>query len=73
MACISELAYVKFNPIFKDSTKDYIIKKVSELAGDGKVNSLNVLIETIGYDADKKAEKLKENASFLNLELIQTF
>lgn len=73
MACISELAYVKFNPIFKDSTKDYFIKKVSELVDENKIKSLNSLISIVGYDAEKEKEKLKENVEFLKLKLIKTF
>ncbi len=73
MACISELAYVKFNPIFKNSTKDYFIKKVSELVDENKIKSLNSLIKIVGYDAEKEKKKLKENVEFLKLKLINTF
>jgi len=73
MACISELAYVKFNPLFRDTTKDYFIKKVSELVSENKINSLNSLIKIVGYDAKKEEKKLKENVEFLKLKLIKTF
>lgn len=73
MACISELAYVKFNPLFKDSTKDYLLKKIVELSGDSKIESLNALINLVGYDAKKEEAKLEENAEFLRLKLIKTF
>lgn len=73
MACISELAYVKFNPIFRDTTKDYFIKKISELVSENKIKSLNSLIKIVGYDAKKEEEKLKENIEFLKLKLIKTF
>lgn len=73
MACISELAYVKFNPIFKDSTKDYFIKQISELVDENKIKSLNSLIKIVGYDAKKEEEKLKENIEFLKLKLVRTF
>ncbi|MFT6402452.1 MAG: hypothetical protein ACJA2D_001774 [Pseudohongiellaceae bacterium] len=73
MACISELAYVKFNPIFKDTTKDYFIKKVSELVNENKIKSLSSLIDIVAYDPEKEKEKLKENIEFLKLKLIKTF
>jgi len=67
MACISELAYVKFNPIFKDNTKDYFLKKISELVNENKIKSLNSLINIVAYDSEKEKEKLKENIEFLKL------
>lgn len=74
MACISELAYVKFNPIFKNSTKkDYLIEKISKLVDENKAKSLNKLIEIVGYDPEVEEEKLKENVEFLNLSLVKTF
>jgi len=73
MACISELAYVRFNPLFKDSSKDYFIKKITELVDDEKIKSLSSLINIVGYDANKELDKLKENLDFLNLNLVKTF
>lgn len=73
MACVSELAYVKFNPIFKDSTKDYFIKQISKLIDENKISSLNSLIDIIGYDSEKEEQKLKENIEFLKLKLVKTF
>jgi hypothetical protein len=73
MACISELAYVKFNPIFKDNTKDYFLKKISELVNENKIKSLNSLINIVAYDSEKEKEKLKENIEFLKLKLVKTF
>ena len=76
MACISELAYVKFNPLFKDSSKDYFIKKITELVDKKKgksLSSLYTLIDSINYDANKELDKLKENLEFLNLSLVNTF
>jgi len=73
MAFISELAYIKFNPIFKDSSKEYFIKQVSKLVENKGMKALNALIEIVGYDADKEKKKLEENVNFLNLKLIKTF
>jgi triacylglycerol lipase len=73
MAFISELAYIRFNPIFKKSSKEYFIKQVSRIAGNKDIKALNALIEIVGYDADEEKKKLEENVEFLNLKLIKTF
>lgn len=73
MACISELAYVRFNPIFKGSTKDYFLKKVGTLIDENKMSSLQGLVDIVGYDDKEELEKLKTNASFLGLKLVRTF
>ncbi len=70
MACISELAYIKFNPLIKDSTKERVIKQVSDLMD---IKALSTLIEHFGYDAEEEKKKLEENVAFLNLRLIETF
>ena len=73
MACISELAYVRFNPIFKNTAKDYFIKKVSDLVDENNIQSLRKLIDTVRYDPEEERENLKESSEFLNLELVETF
>jgi len=73
MACISELAYVRFNPIFKDSTKEYFLKEISKLVDENKVKSLHSLIDLVGYDAKEEKKTLKENVEFLKFKLVETF
>ena len=73
MACISEISYVRFNPIFKYSTKDYFLKKILELVGDDKKKSLLILVEMVGYDDKEEMKNLIESVKSLNLELISTF
>lgn len=73
MAFISELAYIRFNPIFKNSSKERFIKQVSKLIAKEDIKVLDMLIETVGYDADEEKKKLEENVKFLNLKLIKTF
>lgn len=73
MACISELAYVKFNPLFKDSSKDYFIKQITKLVDDTKIQSLRTLIDIVGYDSKIEKAKLEESAQLLKLNLIATF
>jgi triacylglycerol lipase len=73
MAFISELAYIKFNPIFKNSSKKYFIEQISKLVADNDIKALNTLIEIVGYDADDEKKKLEKNVKILNLKLIKTF
>ncbi len=73
MAFISELAYIRFNPIFKDFLKERFIKQVSKLVNGKDIKTLNLLIKAVGYDADEEKKKLEENVEYLNLKLIKTF
>lgn len=73
MACCSELAYLRFNPLFKDVSQEYFIQKVVELSGRSDLTSLKWLIGELAYDETKELEKLKDNALLLNFGLIETF
>jgi triacylglycerol lipase len=73
MAFISELAYIKFNPIFKGSSKKYFIEQLSNLVADNDIKALNTLIEIVGYDANEEKTKLEEYVQILNLTLVKTF
>jgi predicted lipase len=73
MACISELAYVRFNPIFKDTAKDYFLKKIATLMDENKVQALQRLIDIVGYDEVAERESLEKDADILGLKLIKTF
>lgn len=73
MACLSELAYVKFNepPISKDDTQ--LMNKASELIDEGKLASLKKLIHLFSYDHEKEKEKLISDLNILNMKIIKTF
>lgn len=73
MACISELAYVKFNPIFQGEQKDYFIEEISKLIDKNKKSSLLKLIELVGYDHQKEKDKLIEETGILRMDLKETF
>lgn len=73
MAFISELAYIRFNPIFKDSSKKYFINQVSKLVLKKDIKALKTLIDIVGYDADEEKKRLDDNVKLLNLKLIETF
>ena len=73
MACLSELAYIKFNePIIKkDDTK--LVEVVSELLNESKVASLSKLINLLSYDSEEEKEKLKADLNILNMKIEKLF
>ncbi len=74
MACLSELAYIKFNPLFSsDAQKNYFVENISKLVGDSKKSSLVKLLDLVGYDHNKEREKLEAELSTLNMKIHETF
>ena len=74
MACLSELAYVRFNPLFTGGNqKDWFLENISKLIDDGRKASLLKLIDSVGYDADEERRILEESLNSLRLELSATF
>jgi hypothetical protein len=80
MAVLSELSYIKFNPLFKSLDgkdtqfiKDYFIKKVSNLVDESKVGALNMLIDKVGYDHQQEQAKLESNLDEFYFKLRRTF
>lgn len=52
---MSEIAYIKFNPLFPESgstdfIKEHFIKKVNSLIGENKSTTVAALINKINYD-----------------------
>jgi len=74
MACLSELAYIRFNPLFSNGQhKKHFLDHLSKLTNENKKSSLVKLIEMIGYDPSEEKTKLKNELNTLRLELIDTF
>ncbi len=74
MSCMSELAYIRFNPLFSsDKQKDYFIENISKLVNKNKKSSLLKLLDIVGYDHNKEKETLETELSTLKMELIDTF
>lgn len=73
MACISELSYLKFNPMLHQKEKQYFIEKISSLLDEKKMGALLEFIKTFEYDPDEERKKLEEGVDFLQMELIETF
>ena len=74
MACFSELAYLRFNPLFTNSVqKELVTKHLQEFAEKTKKSSLLKLIDVLGYDHNAEAKKLVTELKSINAELVTTF
>lgn len=74
MACISELAYIRFNPLFsKSEQKDYFLENISKLISKNEKSPLLKLIDIVGYDAEKEKEALISELDILQMKLLETF
>ena len=74
MACLSELAYLRFNPLFSSGKQqEWFLENISKLIGDGRRASLLKLIDTVAYDAEEERSILEESLNSLRLELSATF
>jgi hypothetical protein len=74
MACCSELAYIKFNPLLpKNDQKDYLIENIETLLGKKKKSALIALIDLLGYDHMQEKEKLLNELKLLELHLLETY
>jgi len=74
MASLSELAYLRFNPLFSnDQQKEYFLESISKLINENKKSSLFKLIDLIGYDHHKEQEKLEAELGTLRMKLLKTF
>jgi len=74
MACLSELAYLRFNPLFSnENAKDYLLERMSKMLDDNKKDSLLKLIDIFGYDHNKELEKLESEVFSLQFKLVETY
>ena len=74
MACLSELAYLRFNPLFSGGNqKEWFLENISKLIDDDRKASLLKLIDSVGYDAEEERGILEGSLNSLRLELSATF
>lgn len=74
MACLSELAYIKFNPLFpSNEQKDYFLENISKLVNKNSKSSLLKLINLVGYDHQKEKAQLEAELGLLRMKLLDTF
>lgn len=74
MACFSELAYLRFNPLFtSNQQKELITKCLEEFAEKTKKSSLVKLLDIVGYDHKAETQRLVTELDSLNAQLVKTF
>lgn len=74
MACLSELSYLRFNPLFsREEHKEYFLQTIEKLVDDNKKASLLKLIDIVAYDPAEEKRKLEFDLGLLKLELLETF
>ncbi|NOR58265.1 MAG: lipase family protein [Sulfurimonas sp.] len=73
MACLSELAYIKFNKPLIDKEDSKLVKTVSKLIDENKASSLSKLIDLLAYDNEAEKEKLKSDLDMLNMKIEKLF
>ncbi len=74
MACCSELAYIKYNPLLpKALQKDYFLKSIEKLVGSSKKAALTKLIDLVAYDHEKEKQNLINELQLLRMGLLETY
>ncbi|ACJ31129.1 Lipase family protein [Shewanella piezotolerans WP3] len=74
MACFSELAYLRFNPLFTNNQqKELITTYLEEFTQKTKKSSLIKLLDIVGYDHKIEIERLGAELESLNAKLVKTF
>lgn len=79
MSCMSELAYIRFNPLLRGRSVHDLIKYISGLEDDKDrinpryIKKLEAILDIVGYDHEQEREKLEQELELLEYRLVQTF
>ncbi|MBL4762059.1 MAG: lipase family protein [Gammaproteobacteria bacterium] len=74
MACVAELAYLRFNSLFSVAhQKDYFLNAIEKLLNESKKASLVKLLDIVGYDHEKEKITLEEELGVVQMTLVDTF
>lgn len=73
MACLSELAYLRFNRSIVDTSSSKLVDKVSKLIDDNKLSSLNKLIDFLAYDSEEEKKMLISDLELLDMKVEKLF
>ena len=73
MSCLSELAYLRFNPLILESVSRSLPDTVGKLVSEGTKSSLTKLIGVLQYDSEEEKKELEESLQILGLEILKTF
>ena len=74
MACLSELAYIKFNPsILDDKRKIFLQENILKSLNENKKTALLKWIDLLEYDHVEERKKLERELKTLGMDIIKTF
>lgn len=74
MACLSELAYIRFNPVaLDDKQTEFIQKSLSKLLAKKTHALLLKFFSTFSYDHIEEQKNLEESAGTLEMIVVETF
>ena len=77
MAYLSDLAYIKFDPLFSDNNlKERLfdrLNRIIALADDNRKSYLKKIIDKVGYDHDEERKRLNNELEILRWQLLETF
>lgn len=74
MACLAELAYIRFNPLFADQkNKAYFLDEIKKLIDAKRRSTLVTLIDALAYDPAKEEQELTTNLTLLSFDLIEKY
>ena len=70
MACLSELAYLRFNPLLPNGEDvDWLRKKVLRVLNDDKKSSFDTLVDMFAYNHNEEREKLEADLQNLKIDI----
>lgn len=73
MACVSELAYIRFNELISESAQRYFNEALERLVNETRVEKARNLLSTLAYEPEREREELEKGLSVLELSLDATF
>lgn len=73
MACLSELAYIRFNPLLGNRSQETLFRHITTLIKDSDKKLLTSIINSFTYDHEKEKKNLEDTLESLDMELLKTF
>lgn len=73
MACISELAYIRFNPVMSASAEKYFRDAIERIMEEVRSEKVTALLTSISYDPEEEKSRLSLGLDILGLRLEGTF
>lgn len=72
MAFLSELAYLRYDPMFEnEKLEKYVQQAIEKYIDENRAGSLRKLVEMFSVDTDEEKEQLEDDLQGLKLELVE--